>query len=292
MSQESHLRNLCSSAYRPANEQYECPVGIVLHLSNYEADGIMYRLHAHPDLSLPIEGFIGKRVGVKGIAIDQFVEHDGIENLLQVIEVHEFYNHYYPDTQIREDADSYRSRSPRTPDEQFLSKPVSPCPRCGGYFNDHELQSMIFIDAQSCKNLRCSCPPPHPSEVTGMSFTQQQLEAAWKQMEYERKQDGLQAHRMLEWVCQQAMIDPGHASLTHEGFSTMVNISPQTTTYRFIFIHQTYGPYLYDFINALSTQSWARHVRGEQSGPVYEVDTPKGTYEVHFSYFDNHSTGW
>ena len=149
---------------------------------------------------------------------------------------------------------------------------------------------MILIDAQSYKELRCSCPPPHPSETTGITFTQAELEAAWKQMQYERNEDALRARRMLTWVCEQAGIDPKAGSFSAIGYIT--GISPFAKVYHFTFTHQTYGPYLYDFIDALAPHQWAKHVHGEYAGPVYEVNTPEGTYEVHFSYFDNHSTGW
>lgn len=295
---EIHLRFLYSSSYKPANEPYECPRGMVVlgiakDAYNYEGSGGYqgtYRLRSHPDLKIPIDGFVGKQVGIKGIFTDQFANEHDVKNLVQIVEVREFYNHYYPDEEIRESSRRHRAREPlkliRISDLDIL------CAHCGGETIRVAFKSDVEAHPEQYQNILCpSCSELHPSAITGMNFTQEQLEAMWKQMTHERKQDSQQADRMLTWMCEQTAIDRKHASFSRSN-EGVADISPWTLIYHFVLTHQTYGPYLQDFIDALTPQPWAKHIRGAPSGPVYEVVTPEGTYEVHFSYFDNHGSGW
>ncbi|GEM_PF-5807906 len=291
---ESYLRAIYSPMYLKADEPYDFSSGIVLigdiDAYDYEKGGCRYRLRPISGLSLSLEGYIGKRIGIKGIATDQFADKDGISHLIQILQVDEIYNHWYPDAQIKKDAESHRARLSRTLDDSFQKRSIPPCPRCGGYFPDKPLQTIVIIDAERYEKLMCSCLQSPPSEQSGITFTQEQLHAAWEQMEHERNEDARRARRMLKWICGQTGINQKDGSFSSIG--SVTRISPFTTTYHFTFTYQTYGPYINDFVRAFARCSWARHVKGDFSGPIYEADTPEGTYEVHFSYFDNHSSGW
>lgn len=299
---EAHIRSRYASSYKPANEQYAYPNGMVTlgeitirGMCAYETYEGVYRLRPHPDLLLPIEGFVGKRVGIKGSFTDMFAEEYDVKNVIQILEVREFYNNYYPDEEIKGSAQSLHATITQ-PEEERGYKPVSAfgiiCSHCGGQTTRVGFKSEVIAHPERYQNLLCdSCSNLHPRVMTGMTFTQQQMEAAWKQMAYERNQDEKRAECMLDWVCQQTGIDRKDASLSWSNPHTG-HISPWTAEYHFILTHQTYSPHLYQFIDALKTHAWAKHIRGSPSGPVYEVHTPEGTYEIYFSYFDNHGSGF
>lgn len=132
-------------------------------------------------------------------------------------------------------------------------------------------------------------------------FTQEELEAAYKQMEDERNEDHSRAERMLAWVCKESGINPDHGKVaTHRsdwcGWGVVV--CPWETQCRFTFVTQTYGPYESYFTDLLEKQSWAkeidpsRSIQGVRRPSQWEVVTPEGTYQVVFEYFDNHGAGY
>jgi hypothetical protein len=253
-----------------------------------------FRLKAGPNLEIPPEAFVGKSVGIRGIMLEPSPDPDDwdayhFRHETGLVEVHEWTGcEQYPKEQLLKDAE--RIKSPPVWSQKYVTTDSLGifCSQCKGTLglNINPNQAEYFKD-----RLCDTCEALPPSTRTGLTFTQKELEAAYQQMEYERKLDGEKAKRMFEWVCAQAEIDVKCGSpVMGESYGNV--ISPYPTPYYFQFTHQTYGPYLNYFTDALKKQSWARHVRGTGNGPIYEVDTPEGTYEVRFDYFDNHSCGW
>lgn len=253
-----------------------------------------FRLKTAPGVELPPEAFVGKVVGLKGVVLEAGPDKDdwdawALRHESGLLEVQEWFNcDQYPKSQLLADAE--RIQNPKPFCDKFVSTDSLGifCLQCSGSLGMNIKPDQIeHFRGNLCK----TCEALPPSTRTGMNFTQEQLVAAYQQMAYERRKDGEKAQKMYEWVCEQAGIDPKNGGPI-EANNYNNGTSPWPIPYRIRFVHQTYGPYLNSFTEPLSAQPWARHVRGTEGGPIWEVDTPEGTYEVFFEYFDNHSAGW
>jgi hypothetical protein len=121
-----------------------------------------------------------------------------------------------------------------------------------------------------------------------MSFTQQELEAAYQQMQQERLADATQADRAAEWLKQQLGLSRCSVHGSNMGcWGQFSSVSPYKQIYNLRLVHETYGPYQEDYVALLDKMPSVT-----KTGDVYEVDTPFGRYKIVFEYFDNHCTGY
>lgn len=126
-------------------------------------------------------------------------------------------------------------------------------------------------------------------------FTQEELEAAYAQMQEQQQALWDEAYHAVKWLHDKLNSLMGRASVTidsdrHAWGGWYSTVSPFPPPLRLKLIHETYGPYLQDYYNVLDTLPFVTKLPGER--PTYEVDTPHGKYGITFEYFDNHCTGY
>lgn len=125
-------------------------------------------------------------------------------------------------------------------------------------------------------------------------FTQQQLEEAWQQMQAERHAEAQQAGMAAAWVQKEIGFGNCRASRP-EHFRFGSAYGPFPIGIVMTLIHETYGPYVPDYLKVLDVATWATNtgrVKGLEKTPIYEVQTPYGNYNLEFEYFDNHFSGY
>jgi hypothetical protein len=137
-----------------------------------------------------------------------------------------------------------------------------------------------------------------PLCCTMKKFTQEELEAAYEQMQRERADDAHAANSAAHWVNDQLALgtvryqDPRRNVGIYTG-----GASPEKTQYVIVCVYETYGPHLEDWQKKLDVVPWAKKndewVYGFRlNTPFYDVETPFGTFKLTFEYFDNHCTGY
>ena len=213
-----------------------------------------FRLKPGPNLAFPPESFVGKHVTIVGTVLD-----------------------VGPDMNDW-DAACMRRQTGLIEVEEWLGHDAYPA-------------EQLLHDAKRITEPEpwVTLQPFEQAPVVKNKFSQAELEEAYSQMQYERGEDADRANRMYNWVCEQAGINPASGFV---GFNMIRVVSPFPDYPDFVFVHQTYGPHLNQFVDLLKKQSWAKHVYGTSNGPVFEVQTPEGTYRVRFDYFDNHFSGY
>jgi hypothetical protein len=119
-------------------------------------------------------------------------------------------------------------------------------------------------------------------------FTQKQLEEAWEQMQADRKADAQKAQTAAKWIQDQLGFGNCAPTLGHwHGHE----YGPYPAQYQLVLVHETYGPYIKDYTDALAKQSWAVSQGTNVQNPVYSVTTPQGVYTLTFEYY-NHWSGY
>lgn len=114
-------------------------------------------------------------------------------------------------------------------------------------------------------------------------FTPEELQAAMQQITEERIEANSNAEKAAEWLKTQLNM-PNCKCYVKAYFGTAFEDCSEPNI---ILVHETYGPYLEDYINVLNSALCVT-----KEAIFYYVDSPYGRFRITFEYFDNHCTGY